>query len=121
VCRPGNQQREETVTAVATTTIRLDSGGGEEIITETDTATFNTVDLMAAQMAALITANVNVDITGSYTSGDKFTWEADVAGTALTRNATDANLTGTGVELRKNAFAITDVVGGTIVESAHVQ
>lgn len=101
-----------TVTAVAITTIAINNVS----YTEPDITTYNTTALMAARIAALINAGPE-PVTATYLSGSAFEVEADVAGTNYTQSGL-VNLVNT--QLRLNSFAITDIVGGTIIEDSDV-
>ncbi len=106
------------VSSVAITSITLNDGsGGDETFTETDIITYNTVELMAARMVALINASGTLAITAVYTTGASFTTEADVAGT----NYADPSSTNLyAIKLRMNSKAIIDITGGAIIENPNV-
>jgi len=115
------QKYKFTVSSVASTSITLNDGtGGNETFTESNTGVYTTVALLAQQMVALINASGTLDLTASQdTPGTDsyFYVEADVAGSPYTIPTT-TNLSALGI--RSNSYAITEVVGGTIIENANV-
>lgn len=117
-----SQQEKYTVDSIATTSITLDDGSGPaEVFTESDTGTFDSEAKLAEQMAVLINASGSLALTASQTTPGTDTFffvTADVAGTAFTKDA-DTNLSD--LVVRLNSFALTDKVGGTIIEDADVQ
>jgi hypothetical protein len=109
-------------TAATTTTITLNDGsGGNEVFTETNTATYSTKALMAQRIAALINASGTLDITATQDSAgvdEYFYVEADVAGTPFTEVLlTNLNQ----LFIRANSYAMTLQVGGTIIDDSNVE
>lgn len=103
----------ETVDSVATTSITINDGtGGDEVFTEADTVTYNTVDLLASRMASLINGSGTLDVTATYVSGDTFEWESSIAGNPITR-VTDTNLSF--VILRLNSYLMADILASAVI------
>jgi len=106
------------VTAVAITTIKLKTTGGvDTTITETDIATYNTTALMAQRIASLINSSSTIYAVATYASGATLNIEARTAGTIYGYSGL-INMTAT--KLRLNTYAITDLVGGSIIEDSDV-
>lgn len=110
-----------TVTAVTSTSITLnDSSGGNEVFTESNTATYNTTALLAQRMVALINASATLDITATQDipgTNTYFYTTADVAGVPFTTPAS-TNLVELGI--RENSYTMTEIVGGTIIENSNI-
>jgi len=115
-------KRKYIVDSVVSTSVDLNDGTGlGETFTESDVATYNTRQLLAQRMAALINASGTLDLTASQdTPGTDlyFYIESDIAGTPFTNNSL-INLTGS--IIRENSYALTNITGGTIIEDADVE
>lgn len=101
-----------------------DGSGANEIFTISDIVTYNTTAKQAQQFAALINASATLDITATQdTPGTDvyFYLEADVAGVPFTYIAGANTISNPGTVLRKNNYAINNIVGGSIIEDADVK
>ena len=114
-----------TITAVATTQLYLNDGtGGDEVFTESDTTTYNTKAKLAQRMAALINASATLDLTASQdTAGtdEYFYVECDTAGYVFPtygNYGVPTNLTGTFIRI--GSYAMTEIIGGTIIENSNI-
>ena len=107
-----------TVDSVAATSLTIDDGSGVEAFAEADTVTYSTIPLLAARIAALINLSGTLSVTATHNPGDAFfEINADVVGTTVTVAAL-INVTRT--EVREFSFAITDLVGGQIIDDLDV-
>ena len=116
------QKFKITVSSVASSSITLNDGtGGNEVFTESSTATYNTTAALAARMVALINASSTLDITATQDAAgtdNYFYIESDVAGTPFTL-VTYSNLTPQ--VFRNNSYALTNITGGSIIEDTDVE
>jgi hypothetical protein len=114
------------VDAVASTGLYCNDGtGADELFQETNTGVYNTRALLAARMVALINASGTLDMTASQdTPGTDvyFYVEMDTAGYNFLikgNNNSSSNLTASVVRI--GSYAITEIIGGTIIETINIE
>ncbi len=102
-----------------------DGSGGDELFQETNTGVYNTKALLAARMVSLINASGTLDMTASQDNAgtdEYFYIEMDTAGYNFLikgNNNSSSNLTAS--IIRIGSYAITEIIGGNIVENINVE
>ena len=108
-----------TVESVAETTVRIDTGSGQEIFTESDTTTYNTIALMAARMVELVNASGTLEASASQDSSgvDEYFYVESTENYDFT--ITDVNLSLNTEQLNSHPYS--EIAGGTILESEYAK
>lgn len=114
-----------TIQAVANTSSKFNNGtgGGDVTISETDTATYNTIPLLAQRMTVLGNASLTIDALFSQDTPGTDTYfyvEADVVGDPFTFTPVSGDNVDNGSVLRASSYPLTILGGGSLIEDTNV-